>query len=166
MARFVRTISVCVFVLGAACGGSDLTQPPGTSVQMVRLRSEPYPFTFYSGLEQPARLVVRDPLTWRAIWNQIYSRQSPVPALPSIDFSRDMIVVAALGAHSTGGYSILLSGASEEVNNGISVIVDSSSPGSDCVVTEAFTQPVDMAQLPRRNGAVSFVERSHVSHCE
>ena len=165
MTRFVRIVSVCVLPLSAACGGSDLTQPPGTSLPMVRLRGEPYSFTFYSGLDKPARLVIRDAVTWRVIWNQIYLRQSPVPPLPPIDFSRDMMVVVALGSHSTGGYSILLGGASEVANAGIAVIVDSSSPGSNCIVTEAFTQPVDIARLPLRDGAVSFVERSHVSDC-
>ena len=165
MTRFVKIVSVCVLALSAACGGSDLTQPPGTSLPMVRLRSEPYSFTFYSGLDRPARIVIRDALAWRVVWNQIYLRQSPVPPLPAIDFSRDMMVVVALGSHSTGGYSILLAGASEAANTGIAVIVDSSSPGSNCIVTEAFTQPVDIARLPLRNGAVSFVERSHVSDC-
>jgi hypothetical protein len=166
MARFVRIAGVCVLTLAAACAGSNLTEPPGASLPLVRLRNQPYSFTFYSGLDRPARLVVRDAVTWRAVWNQIYLRQSPVPPLPVVDFSRDMIVVVALGSHSTGGYSILLGGASESANNGVSVIVDSSSPGSNCVVTEAFTQPVDIARVPLRDGSVSFVERSHVSNCE
>jgi hypothetical protein len=165
MTRFVRIVGVCVVAVSASCGGSDLTQPAGTSLPIVRLRSEPYSFTFYSGLDKRARLVVRDPVTWRAIWNQIYLRQSPVPPLPQVDFSRDMIVVAALGTRSTGGYSILLVGASEAANNGVAVIVNSSSPGSKCIVTEAFTQPVDIARLPLRDGAVSFVDQSHVSDC-
>jgi hypothetical protein len=76
-----------------------------------------------------------------------------------------MIVVVALGSRSTGGYSILIDGASEAANNGVAVIVDSSSPGTDCAVTEAFTQPVDIARMPLRDGAVRFVERSHVSNC-
>jgi hypothetical protein len=166
MARFVRIAGVCVLTLGAACGGSDLTEAPGASLPIVRLRSEPYSFTFYSGLDRPARLVVRDAVTWRAVWNQIYLRQSPLPPLPAVDFSRDMIVVVALGSRSTGGYSILVGGASEAANNGVAVTVDSSSPGSNCVVTEAFTQPVDIARVPLRDGTVRFVERSHVSNCE
>ena len=165
MTRFASILSVCVVALSAGCGGSDLTQPPGASLTIVRLRSEPYSFEFYSGLDKPARLVVRDPATWQAIWNQIYLRQTPVPPLPRIDFSHDMILVAALGSRSTGGFSILLGEASEAANDGVTVIVDSSSPGSNCIVTEAFTQPVDIARLPLRDGAVSFVERSHVSDC-
>jgi hypothetical protein len=167
MLRFVRIASVSVLVLNSAC--SDDPRPtqtlPGTSLTMVRLRDEPYSFSFNSGFDKPARLVVRDPVTWRVVWNQTYLRQTPVPPLPSVDFSREMIVVAALGSRSSGGYSILLDGASGLANDGIEVIVDSSSPGSECGVTAAFTQPVDIARLPLRIGAVNFVERAHVSHC-
>ena len=171
MIRFVRTVSVSFLVLGAACGGSELTQPsdssqpPETALTLVRLRDDPYSFSYYSGLDRPERLVIRDAEAWRAVWNQIYLRQQPVPSLPSVDFSREMMVVVALGARSSGGYSILLDGASEAANNGIEVVVNSSSPASDCIVTAAFTQPVDIARVSVRAGAVTFVERSQVFHC-
>ncbi|MDQ6871822.1 MAG: protease complex subunit PrcB family protein [Gemmatimonadota bacterium] len=164
MNTFVRVVAIAVTALGAACAGSA-TQPVGAPVPMVRLRTEPYSFTFNSGFDKPTRLVVRDAVTWQAVWRQIYLRESPVPSLPAIDFSQEMIVVAALGSHSTGGYSILLTGASEAASDGIVVSVNSVSPGSNCGVTEAFTQPVDVARLPLRIGPVSFVEQSHVSNC-
>ena len=165
MNSFVRVFGVAVVAVSVGCAGSDVTQPVGTSIQLVRLRAEPYSFTFYSGFDKPTRLVVRDVVTWQTVWRQIYLRESPVPPLPAIDFSREMIIVAALGSHSTGGYSILLDRATEAAADGIAVTVNSSSPGSNCIVTEAFTQPVDVARLPLRRGPVSFVEQSHVSTC-
>jgi PrcB C-terminal len=166
MMRFLGIAGVCVLGVGAGCSGSDLTQPSGPSLPIVRLASQSYPFAYYSGLDQPARLVVRDAATWQAVWNQIDGGQSPVAPPPSVDFSRDMIVMAALGVRGTGGYGILISGASERSSDGIAVIVDSSSPAANCVVTESLTQPVDIARVPRREGAVTFVERSHETNCE
>lgn len=164
MNNFVRIVGVAVVILSSACGSFNVAPPPGANVPLVRLRSEPYSFAFVSGFDQPARLVIRDPLTWQAAWNRIYLRGSPVPPLPEIDFSQEMIVVVALGSHSTGGYGILLTGASESAD-GIEVDVNSRSPGPTCVVTAAFTQPVDVARLPLRQGAVHFAERSEVSTC-
>jgi protease stability complex PrcB-like protein len=166
MIRFPGIAGIFVLAVATACGGSDLLQPPGPSLPIIRLASQPYSFTFYSGLEKPARFVVRDAAAWQTIWNHIYLRQSPVPPLPSVDFSRDMIVVVALGARPTGGYGILIDGASESANDAVEVIVDSSSPASSCVLTEALTQPVDIARVPLRDGAVTFVERSHETTCE
>ncbi len=76
-----------------------------------------------------------------------------------------MVVVVALGARPTGGYGILIDGASESANGGVAVIVDSSSPASDCFVSDALTQPVDIARVPVRDGAVTFVEQSHETNC-
>jgi hypothetical protein len=166
MSRLGMIAGVCVLALTAGCGSSDPTQPVGPSLPIVRLRSDPYSFAIYSGLDSPERLVVRDAATWQTVWNQIYRGQSPVPPAPSVDFSRDMIVVVALGARPSSGYNILIDGASELANDGVSVIVDSSSPGSNCVDAQVLTQPVDIARVPLRQGPVSFVERSHETACE
>jgi hypothetical protein len=169
MNRFVGMVGIVFAGLGAGCSSSEMSPPVGPplgpSVPMVRLRSEPYSFTYYSGLDTPARLVLRDAGSWQEVWSQIYSRQSPAPPLPAVDFSHEMIVVVALGSHGTGGYQILLTNASEVGNNGTAITVSSTSPGPSCIVTEAFTQPVDIARVPVRDGAVTFVEQSHVSSC-
>jgi len=92
-------------------------------------------------------------------------RGGSVPTIPVVDFSREMLVVVALGSHSSGGYGILIDGASEAASGNVSIAVRSISPGAGCGVTAAFTQPVDIARMPRRDGAVSFAERSEVTDC-
>lgn len=163
MTNFVRVAVVAVLAL--ACTSQGATSSPGSHIPMVRLRAEPYSFTYSSGLQQRARLVVRDVASWQTLWNEIHSNRSYVP-LPVVDFSREMIVVAALGARSSGGFSILLDEASEDTDGTIQVTVHSISPGRSCVVTAAFTQPVDIARVPRREGPIRFIERSSVSTCE
>lgn len=168
MNQCVRSIAVVFAAVMAACAHPEATRPiliPGDPVPIVRLRAEPYSFAFYSGLEQPGRIVVRDPSTWQALWAQIHSRQSPVPPVPAIDFSQEMLVVAALGSRSSGGYGILVDAANEAQNAGLVVTVRSISPGVKCGRTAALTQPVDIARIPRRDGDVSFLERSQVTDC-
>jgi hypothetical protein len=108
--------------------------------------------------------VIRDPVTWQTVWKEIWRGSSEVPPVPAIDFSSEMIVVAALGARSTGGYGILIDGANEVANGGVNVTIRSTSP-LNCLVTEAFTQPVDIARVPIR-GKVEFTERSEVHQCQ
>ncbi|MDO8434616.1 MAG: protease complex subunit PrcB family protein [Candidatus Binatus sp.] len=165
--RMNKLVSFSLVTMGAivsACSGS-LLEPSGPEVPMVRLRAEPYSYTFYSGLATPARIVVRDPATWQSVWTQIHARRSPQPALPAFDFSREMVVVAALGTRSSGGYGILLERASAEVADGVAISVRSSSPGKNCGVTLALTAPVDIASLPLSAGPVRFVERSVTTDC-
>lgn len=149
-----------------ACSSLELDPiPSGPPVPMTRLRAEPYSYTFYSGLTSVERLVIRDAATWQAVWNRIHSNRTPVPALPEVDFSREMMVVAAMGERSTGGYGILLQRANEDPAGGIVVSVLSTSPGRSCVVTLAFTAPVDIARLPLSAGPVRFYERSETMVC-
>jgi hypothetical protein len=163
----VRFSSLVFAMLVAACASSEVsTSPPGSSIPIVRLRSEPYSFTFVSGFDEPSRLVVRDLATWQAAWTRTFRGASPIPPLPDIDFSREMVVLVALGSHSSGGYGILIDGASEAGVQGVDLAVHSISPGPKCGVTGAFTQPVDIARMPRRDGAIRFLERNEVTHCE
>jgi len=132
---------------------------------VVRLRAEPYSFTFYSGLVEPQRLVVRDPATWSQVWATIWRNQSPTPPLPDHDFARDMLVVVALGQRSTGGYSILIDSA-EATSDGVTVLVRAVVPGAGCGVTLALTQPVDIARLPRTDATVKFRDRTVQQFCQ
>jgi len=43
--------------------------------------------------------VLLDPSTWQTLWAKMTSNNSPGPALPSVDFSKDRVVLAAVGAH-------------------------------------------------------------------
>ena len=165
MKNYLEVASVMLTLCLAACAAPEQsTLPPGPTLPVVRLRSEPYSFEYNSGLSAPARLVVRDAGAWQSLWTQIYDGRSTVPPLPAVDFSRDMIVVAALGTRSSGGYSIMIDGASGAGAN-ITIAVRAISPGRTCGVTAALTQPVDIARLPRRDGKVSFVERAEVKEC-
>jgi hypothetical protein len=165
MKTFVRIGGVALTILLSACASSEMsTSLPGNPVPIVRLRSDPYSFTFVSGFDSQARLVVRDAATWQAIWAQIFKGGS-VPTIPVVDFSREMLVVVALGSHSSGGYGILIDGASELSSGNVSVAVRSIAPGAGCGVTAAFTQPVDIARMSRRGSAVNFVERTEVMDC-
>ena len=165
---FVRLGTVAVGVMLGACNGSYTSSPPGepgAQVPIIRLRSEPYSFAYNSGLDKPARIVVRDDANWQAVWLAIYRGSSTVPPAPTIDFAREMVLVAALGARGSGGYGIMIDRANETDNRGINVTVRSIAPGN-CVVTAAFTQPIDIARLPIRTGKVEFTERSEVHDCQ
>ena len=144
---------------------TDRSVMSGTEVPVVRLRAEPYSFSYNTGLVQPERIVIRDIEAWRSTWNKIYERHSPVPALPEIDFSKQAVIVAALGQRSSGGYTIIVESASVNDAGGLNVVVRSISPGSNCGTTAALTQPADVAKIPNSYTAVQFVEKAEVSNC-
>ena len=158
-------VSVAVVGLALVACSTTVSAPSVADVPMVRLRSEPYSFAYNTGLVQPARLVVRDTETWRSTWNKIYEGHSPVPPLPEIDFSKEAIIVAALGQRGSGGYSIIFDSASPNAAGGLDVVVRSISPGSNCGTTAALTQPADVARIPSGYASVRFIEKAEVMNC-
>jgi hypothetical protein len=165
MKSFVGIVFVGLTLVG--CGDQELSSPStGIDVPIVRLRSEPNSFSYFTGIRESTRLIVRDRDTWRATWNKLYDRQSPVPAIPDIDFSKEMVVVAALGERGSGGYSIVFENASENEAGGVNVVVRSTSPGRGCAAPTVMTQPTDLARIPNRYPSIRFIEREEVRTCE
>lgn len=138
-------------------------QAPATPVTVTRLRPEPLSFTYNSGLTRAQRLVVRDEATWRELWASIW-RGGSVPPLPPVDFTREMLIVAALGQQPTGGHGIFVDGASAAAG-GLAVRIRTVSPGPQCATSAALTEPVDIARLPRHDGPVTFEERAETQEC-
>lgn len=137
------------------------TLSPGQIV-VTRLRPGPNSFTYSSGITESRRMVIRDEPAWRTAWAEIWARTGPTPPpLPVVDFTQDMILLAALGQRNSGGYSIMIDSASRAAG-GIVVWVTKLTPGK-CGTTAALTQPVDLARMPQVAGNVEFREREAVS---
>ncbi len=128
---------------------------PDTTLQLVRINT---------GVATRGRYVVRDQGSWTNLWARVVSNLDPRPAAPAIDFGRDMVVAAAMGTKSTGGYSIGIDSA-YTADEGIYVVVREVSPGPGCSVTFALTAPFAAVLLPRSPDPVLFVERSVVQAC-
>ncbi len=141
-------------------GGSDR----GESVPVERLGGGEHAFSTFSGLSDSTRLVVRDSSVWRQLWNAINRPFVPPPPLPPIDFAREMIIVAALGARPTAGYDIVIESAVRD-SSGVEVDVRRSTPAVGCPVSAVMTQPVDLARVPIAPELPHFRERTVITPC-
>lgn len=148
------------------CSGT-IYQPDGprTSVTVTRFRTEPYPFSVYSSVSDAERVVIRDAVTWQAAWASLFPARAPIPAPPNVDFTKEMVVFAALGSRPTGGFGILVDSAAI-TSSGLLVWVGTLSPGPHCVTTQAFTSPADIARLPRTDMVVHFADVPKVAECQ
>jgi hypothetical protein len=159
-----RIVIAALTAGAAACGSPTGSSSPGEALGITRLRVEPFSLTYASGLRERQRLVVRDASAWQQAWSSIWRGTSPEPPIPQVDFGREIVVVAAMGERLTGGFTILIDSALEGTS-GVSIRIRSISPGSGCGTTQALTQPVDIARVPRRDGSVTFDERLETQEC-
>lgn len=159
-----------VAVLLASCADGAVRPPAGDDAappEDVVLSAEPIEAvagSSYTGIEDRRRLVIRERAEWEAFWRELAANQIPTPPAPEIDFGRSMVVAATMGTRPTGGYSIAI----DEVawsGGTIRVTVVETSPGEDCVLTQALTAPVAAVEVERREGEAVFVEREEPYAC-
>jgi len=173
MQRFARSaVALSALLMASACcsstsGGcvpTDTAAPAPTVLPVTRLRAEPYPLTYNSGIGDSVRVVVDDAAEWSQVWTAIWRNHSPAPAPPQIDFTSGMVVVAAMGTRNSGGYAIYVDSAYQHSDR-IEVVIRTVSPGSRCGTTAALTEPVDAARIPASTLPVRFRERGTVHEC-
>ncbi|HXD49661.1 MAG TPA: protease complex subunit PrcB family protein [Gemmatimonadaceae bacterium] len=173
--RIAIPIPMAMAVAVAACIGAAFTAPAAAqtksgeraepvAVPIDRLRDGDHAYTTYSGIADSTSVVVRDSAAWRQLWTELTRPFVPPPPLPPIDFAREMVVVAALGARPTAGYDIVIEGAARD-SAGLEVAVRRTSPGAGCPVLAVVTQPVDLARVPTLAVETRFRERTVVTPC-
>src|SRR6266498_1127183 len=59
-----------------------------------------------SGITVRRNEAIRDAARWQAVWAELHIGSFPVPPVPAVDFSRDMVVLAALGTTQDSCFSI------------------------------------------------------------
>jgi len=108
------------------------------------------------------RLVIKNRDEFSDFWKRFTAHIPPsngIPPPPEIDFSKEMVVVAAMGTRPTSGYWIFIDGACE-VDGQLEVFV-SSVEGSACDGHGQFpvlTNPADAVRLPQTDLPVVFRE--------
>jgi len=158
---------VLTLVAACACRATMASGQPGLARDpspFARLAANNASFSVFSGFTDSARLVVRDSGAWRETWQMIHRPFIPPPPVPPIDFSREMVIVAALGTRSSEGYEVVLENVREDTA-GVEIAVRVNEPAPGCPVSAVLTQPVDLARLPASARPVRFRQRNVVVPC-
>jgi hypothetical protein len=117
-----------------------------------------------SALTSRERRVIKDAATWEAVWAQAWAQRSVRPALPPVDFSKEVVVLAAMGQRRSGGHLIEVVSV-EPGAGGREVTVLERSPGASCLLTGALTQPFTAVRVPSAGGELQFVDVARVEEC-
>ena len=137
----------------------------------VSLLERPYGLKLYgrrtsylrAGISERARLVIRDRAEFNELWNKIMSNIPDKPPLPEVDFSREMLIVAAMGQQPSA-YEIIIDSACE-VDNQLEVLVRSTKFLPCGLYAGLFPQTVDIVRLPKTDLPVIFRETEVTSDC-
>jgi hypothetical protein len=118
-----------------------------------------------SSLPTSVRLAILDTADWAAIWKRVVGNGSPAP-LPTVDFSREMLLVVGMGQAPCMGYQINVDTVFRDRDKRIYAVVRERHHGSRCGCLNEVVSPVDVIRVPRTIRPVTFLERQETNVCE
>lgn len=114
-----------------------------------------------SGLDSPARKVIRDDSTYAQFWQALGAGQRP-----AVDFTRDVVIAVAAGQRPTGGHAIAVERVAR-AGKSMTVDVVETVPGAGCWTTQQITQPVDVVVVAAADAPTwSFSDKTKSQACK
>lgn len=109
-----------------------------------------------SGVTSALNVVIRDQESFEKLWSAHNQNRTPVPPLPKIDFTRQMVLGVFLGNRPSGCYGVEI--GKVEVSGGkiTAHYTETYSGGPMIACTALVTSPMDMVITERLEGDVSF----------
>ncbi len=115
--------------------------------------------------DKESQQVIRDTAAWADLWSRMTANVSPAPQRPAVDFTKDMVIVAAMGSRGRGGFKISFGGGTEK-DGVVTVNLTESSPGPNCMTAMVMTSPVVIGLLPRSAAEVKFNIIKKTADCD
>ena len=112
-------------------------------------------YGYHSGMKTPARIVLRTAEEWWRLWQEHQSQVVPMPPLPSVDFTREMVLGVAVGRRPTGGYGVRILGTRLEGGR-LHVEAHETRPPEGAIVPMVVSEPYEFVKVPRFDGEVVF----------
>ncbi len=135
-------------------------QSAGDSLQHLRRGLD-------SGFDYPLRALVRDSEGFKELWAWAARGETPAQPRPPVAFSREMVIVAAMGSHPTSDAGIRIDSV---ITRGPSLVVHVSvySDTRNLCTTgrRVVTHPVDVVKASTFSGDVVFRERYFAAGCK
>ncbi|MDO8508968.1 MAG: protease complex subunit PrcB family protein [Nanoarchaeota archaeon] len=134
-------IVISVFYLDIVKTPQETEKKPGELSFKVLLEGT------QNSLSQKQTRIAKSTTDWTKLWGEMFPEQI-LPSSPN--FQEETIIALFLGEKPTGGYSIKV----EKMINHlfyIEAIVKESTPGENCLLTQALTQPYTLVSIPKTN---------------
>ena len=111
----------------------------------------------FSGIQDPKHEVIKDKAAWEAVWARHVANTKGAVPRPEVDFSKDMVILVAMGRQNTGGYSIQVSSVQTKGDT-LEIAVTRTTPPPGTMVIQALTAPVHMVAVPRSALVPEFID--------
>jgi hypothetical protein len=119
---------------------------PGAAVPMTTVHS-----SHMSGIDTPQQTVARTAAEFEVLWK----KHAPGQTVPTVDFTKQMVLAVFLGSRPTGGFNVLITGVQQSGNDLVAHWTEAR-PAPGMVATTVITSPAHIVAVPRTEGTVRF----------
>ena len=157
-------IVICIVLVASFLLFADLTLGllPSTEVSFETID----PGGGYN-YEERDNFAIRDAVTWENLWLDLYSGHIPIPEVPAVNFTSEILIAVFQGERGSSGYLTNITRITMTIAY-YKVYVDEIHPGEDCGLLTVMTYPyhiIKISDLPL-NLPIRFVYNITVHDCE
>ena len=160
--RFAAALLAAALGLGA-CGDSEEAAGAGAGAgvpgegENVLVRA--FPPGVSGGYATAAREVIRGAPQWAEAWKRANSHMAPVPRAPAVDFTKEMVALAALGEKPSGGHGIEIV-AAWRTGGKLRILVATRAPAEGQASIAMMTRPWHAVVLPKSDEPVEWADHA------
>lgn len=157
MRLFLLPSAVAV-IAASACGGGP-PPPPAPAVPVLSTNRVLY--SDQTGFRDSLRSVIRDPSSWVTAWQRATANEPAPPSLPTIDFTREMVIIVAAGRMNPGDAIRV-----DSVGVQGDLVVATVSVIAECDPFPGEAYPMEIVRVTRDDRVVTFRDqRRRAAHC-
>lgn len=155
--RRLSSLALVAFILSSC----DAVSPSEPLTLTPLMTSSPLGL---SGVGSRGSIVITNAQAFADFWAEANRRLTPVPPLPEVDFSKEIVVGFAMGQQPTSGYDVRVHDP-QRSRGVVTLKVEETLPGPDCPLLQVITAPIDLARLTRTGDEIRFENETVVRGC-
>ena len=137
---------------------NSLAKPPQAGVGFVKIAQGNT-----SGIDTQRLEIIRSQAEYQALW-QVHAGTTELLA-PALDFQTQMLIVSFAGNQPSGGYRLEIEKITQ-TDQGLAIELVLIQPGSNCLLSQAISQPYLLATSPISQAAVKFSLSNKIVDCQ
>src|SRR5438105_2893263 len=140
--KYLPALVICLLISTAlSCSSS------GSGSETTDLKFEIIKEGVISGFTDEKLMVIDNNTDYQKIMSIVYYNLDQMPIIPEVDFTKNTLILAAIGTKKTGGYSISIDNIKS--NGSVAINVTEISPGKNCVLTELVISPYQIVKVKK-----------------
>jgi hypothetical protein len=147
--NYLWLITACV-ILFAISGSPTSAEPSKAEIKFDTIAKGTH-----SGIRRPEKEVITTEKEWEQFWKQHTSITSPPPALPKVDFAKQVVIAVTSGEKTTGGYTIEVTKV-ETKKDAVMVYYKETKPKPTNFTIQVLTQPYHFIRIDKQKLPVKF----------